>query len=75
VVLLVAVEEGVTGVVGDQVRLNNGSRFDDDYVLVNPAQGCSTDGNQLKGVAVKMNGMIVYAAIVKDQAVAKSFVQ
>ena len=73
-VLLVAVEEGVAGVVGDQVGFDRGSCFYDYHVFVDSARGRAANGDQFEVVPVQVDRVVVGAAVVEDQAVTQALV-
>ena len=74
-VLLVAMKERVAGVRRHQVCLDLRSCFYDHDVLAHTACGRAADRNQFEVVPVKMNRMVVDAAIIKDQTMPQPFVQ
>ena len=55
VILLMAVEQGVSGVVGNQVSLNRRSRLYDNNVFENAARSLASNRHQFEGVTVEMH--------------------
>jgi hypothetical protein len=67
--LLVAVEKHVAGIVSDKVHVDGLERHDIDDIFARAAQLRLADLGHLKGVPVKMNRMLVTAAVAKDEQV------
>ena len=71
-VLLVAVEERVSGVVRDKIGFHGCSCFHNYHILVHATERCAAHGDQFEIVAMQMDRVIVRAAIVKDKTMAQA---
>lgn len=70
-----AVEESGAGVVGGEVDVGGGVGGDDEDVFAEAGKRRADDAGGFEGVTVKMQGVVVRAAIEHAQAIATALLQ
>jgi hypothetical protein len=70
VILMMAMEERVTGMIGDEVDLRGGIARHADRILQHAGGRLVADPGELECMPVHVDGMLVAAVVVHDEAIA-----